>query len=128
MSGVNKAILLGHLGRDPEIRYTQGGSAVCNFSVATSESYTPKDGGDRVEKTEWHNIVAFDKLAEICGEYLYKGKQVYIEGRIQTSNWEKDGVKHYKTEIIAYTMQMIGGGDKQDRNSGGQQGQENKGW
>ena len=91
MAGVNKAILVGRLGGDPEIRYTPSGAAVANFTVATSENWKDKDG-QKQEKTEWHKIVAFAKLAEICGEYLHKGKQVYIEGRIQTRKWEdKDG-------------------------------------
>ena len=108
MAGVNKAILIGRLGRDPEIRYTPGGTAVANFSMATSENYTNRDG-NREEKTEWHRIVAFGRLAEICGEYLAKGKEIYIEGRIQTRDWEdRDGNKRYTTEIVALTMQMLG--------------------
>lgn len=107
MAGVNKVILVGNLGADPEIRYTPGGKAVATFRLATSESWT-KDGQKTV-KTEWHRVVAFDKLAEICGEYLSKGKQVYIEGKIQTRTWDdKSGVKRYTTEIIANTMQMLG--------------------
>jgi len=107
MSGVNKVILVGRLGADPEVRYTPGGAAVANFRMATSESWT-KDG-ERQERTEWHKIVAFGKLGEICGEYLAKGKQVYIEGRIQTRSWEdKDGNKRWTTEIVANNMQMLG--------------------
>lgn len=107
MAGVNKVILVGNLGGDPEIRYAQSGLAVANFSLATSETWT-KDG-QKQEKTEWHKVVAFAKLAEICGEYLHKGKQVYIEGRIQTRKWEdKEGQTRYTTEIVANQMQMLG--------------------
>ena len=108
MAGVNKAILVGRLGKDPEIKYTPSGTAIANFTIATSENYKDKDG-QKQERTEWHKIVAFGKLAEICGEYLAKGKQVYIEGRIQTRSWDdKDGNKKYMTEIVANTMQMLG--------------------
>lgn len=108
MAGVNKAILVGRLGKDPEIKYTPSGTAIANFTMATSENYKDKDG-QKQERTEWHKIVAFGKLAEICGEYLAKGKQVYIEGRIQTRSWDdKDGNKKYMTEIVANTMQMLG--------------------
>lgn len=108
MAGVNKAILVGNLGGDPEIRYTQAGLAVADFSLATTESWS-KDG-QKQDKTEWHKVVAFGKLAEICGEYLVKGKQIYIEGRIQTKKWEdKEGVTKYTTEIVANQMQMLGG-------------------
>lgn len=111
MAGVNKAILVGRLGKDPEIKYTPSGTAVTNFTIATSENFKDKDG-QRQERTEWHRIVAFGKLAEICGEYLAKGKQVYIEGRIQTRSWDdKNGNKRYTTEIIANTMQMLGRAD-----------------
>ncbi len=107
MSGVNKVILVGRLGADPEVRYTPGGAAVANFRMATSENWT-KDG-EKQERTEWHRIVAFGKLGEICGEYLVKGKQVYIEGRIQTRSWEdRDGNKRWTTEIVASSMQMLG--------------------
>ncbi|MFH1137521.1 MAG: single-stranded DNA-binding protein [Pseudomonadota bacterium] len=105
MAGVNKVILVGHLGKDPEIRYTPNGLAVATFSMATTE----RVGQDREERTEWHRIVAFGRLAEICGEYLAKGKQIYIEGRIQTREWEdRDGNKKYTTEIVANQMQMLG--------------------
>jgi single-strand DNA-binding protein len=107
-NGLNKAILIGNLGRDPEVRYTPSGVAVANFSIATSESWTNKEGGKET-RTEWHRIVAFGKLGEICGEYLSKGKQVYIEGRIQTRDWEdQNGVKRYTTEIVASQMIMLG--------------------
>ena len=108
MAGVNKAILVGRLGKDPEIKYTPSGTAIANFTMATSENYKDKDG-QKQERTEWHKIVAFGKLAEICGESLAKGKQVYIEGRIQTRSWDdKDGNKKYMTEIVANIMQMLG--------------------
>ena len=116
MKGVNKAIIIGRLGRDPETRYTQGGSAVTNFSVATSEKWVDKNTGELREQTEWHNVVCFGKLAEIAGEYLLKGAPVYIEGRLQTQSWEQDGVKRYKTEINARELQMLGSkGDGQQR-------------
>lgn len=112
MASVNKAILVGNLGRDPELKYMPNGDAVCNFSIATTDTWKDRDGNQQ-EKTEWHNIVAFKKLAEICGEYLKKGKQIYIEGRIQTRSWEdKDGVKKYTTEIVANQMQMLGRRDE----------------
>ena len=108
MAGVNKAILVGNLGNDPELRQTGSGMAVCNFRIATSEKYKDE------ERTEWHRIVTFGKLADICGQYLKKGRQVYIEGRIQTREWEKDGEKKYTTEIVANQMQMLGSkGDAQ---------------
>ena len=108
MSGVNKVILIGNLGRDPEVRYTKSGQAVASFSLATSERWTGKDG-NKEEKTEWHRVVAWGKLGEICGEYLSKGKQVYIEGRLQTREWEdNDGNKRSTTEIVANNMTMLG--------------------
>jgi single-strand DNA-binding protein len=123
MAGINKAILVGHLGRDPEVRYTQDGKAVANFSIATSETWKDKNSGEKQERTEWHRIVAFGRLGEICGEYLSKGRQVYIEGRLQTRSWEKDGVTRYSTEIVAAEMQMLGGrGDSSGGGSGGGSG------
>lgn len=108
MAGVNKVILVGNLGADPEIRYTPSGVAVANFRMATAETFKNKEG-QKETKTEWHRVVAFGKLAEICGEYLAKGKQIYIEGKIQTRSWDdKDGNKKYTTEIIANVMQMLG--------------------
>lgn len=108
---VNKAILVGHLGSDPEVRYTAGGSAVATFNIATNERWTDRTTGDKQERTEWHRIVAWGKLAEICGQYLTKGKQVYIEGRLQTRSWDdRDGNKRYTTEIVANNMVMLGGG------------------
>lgn len=108
MSGVNKVILVGNLGGDPTIRYTPSGTAVANFNIATTERYTTKEG-EREERTEWHRIVAWAKLAEICNQYLKKGKQVYIEGRLQTRQWEdQSGAKRSTTEVIANNMQMLG--------------------
>lgn len=111
---VNKVILVGNLGKDPEVRYTASGTAVANFSLATTERYKDRDGNNQ-EKTEWHNIVAWRQLAEICGKYLSKGRQVYIEGKIQTRSYDdRDGNKRYITEIVADQMQMLGGrGDNQ---------------
>jgi single-strand DNA-binding protein len=116
MAGLNKVILVGNLGADPEMRYTASGTAVAKFSLATSRKFTGKDG-QKQEKTEWHRIVAWGKLAEICGQYLAKGKQVIIEGRIEYGSYEKDGVKHYTTDIVAENMQMLGspGGRGQER-------------
>jgi len=112
-NGLNKAILIGNLGRDPEVRYTPSGVAVANFSIATSETWTNKEG-EKETRTEWHRIVAFGKLGEICGEYLAKGKQVYVEGRIQTRDWEdQNGVKRYTTEIVASQMIMLGSRDSE---------------
>ncbi len=106
---VNKVILVGNLGKDPELRYTPSGAAVATFSIATSERYKDRDGQQQ-EKTEWHNIVVWRNLAEICGKYLHKGKQVYIEGKIQTRSYDdRDGNKRYITEIVADQMQMLGG-------------------
>ncbi len=107
MASVNKVILVGNLGRDPEVRYMPNGEAVCNFSIATTENWKDKNG-QKQEKTEWHNIVMYRRLAEIAGEYLKKGRSVYVEGRLQTRKWEKEGVTRYSTEIIADQMQMLG--------------------
>ncbi len=106
---VNKVILLGRLGQDPELKYTPGGSPVCNFSLATTESWTDKSG-QKQEKTEWHRVVVWGKLAELCNQYLAKGRQCFLEGRLQTRSWDdKDGNKRYTTEILANTVQFIGG-------------------
>jgi len=111
MPSVNKVILLGNLGSDPEVRFMPNGEAVCNFSIATTESWKDK-AGEKKEKTDWHNIVMYRKLAEIAGEYLKKGRPVYIEGRIQTRKWQtKEGQDRYTTEVIAANMQMLGGKD-----------------
>ena len=108
MASVNKVIVLGNLGKDPELRHLPNGDAVCNFSLATTESWKDKDG-NKQDKTEWHNVVIFRKLAEIAGEYLKKGRPVYIEGRLQTRKWQdKEGKDRYTTEIVADQMQMLG--------------------
>jgi single-strand DNA-binding protein len=108
--GINKVILVGNLGKDPETRYMPNGKAVTNFSIATSESWTDKQSGDKQERTEWHNIVMFEKLAEIAAEYLRKGSQVYVEGSLRTRKWQdKEGKDRYTTEIVARDMQMLGG-------------------
>jgi single-strand DNA-binding protein len=109
MRGVNKAIIIGNLGKDPELRYTNSGTAVAHFSVATTESWNNKQTQNREEKTEWHNIVVWGRMAEICNEYLKKGRPVFIEGRIQTRSWEdKEGHKRYTTEIVANNVQFLG--------------------
>jgi single-strand DNA-binding protein len=105
--GVNKVILIGNLGADPVVRYMPNGGAVANLSIATSEVWKDKNTGQQQEKTEWHRVVMFQRLGEIAGEYLKKGSKVYIEGRLQTRQWEKDGVKQYTTEIVADEMQML---------------------
>jgi single-strand DNA-binding protein len=105
---INKVILVGNLGKDPEIRYTPSGTAVANFTIATTERWKDKTSGEMQEKTEWHRITAWGRLGEICGEYLAKGRQVYIEGKLQTRQWEKDGVTRYTTEVIASEMKMLG--------------------
>ena len=121
MSGsINKVILIGRLGRDPEVKYTPSGQAVAKFSIATDETYKDRNG-EQQRRTEWHNIVAWRRLAEICGEYLVKGKLVYIEGRIQTRQWEdREGNKRNTTEIVAREMQMLspkGEGDRSESSS-----------
>ncbi len=105
--GINKVILVGNLGNDPETRYMPDGGAVTNISVATSKSWKDKNSGEQREKTEWHRVVCFRRLGEIAAEYLKKGSKVYIEGELQTRQWEKEGQKHYTTEIIAREMQML---------------------
>ena len=115
--GVNKVILLGNLGNDPDVKYTQGGMAIATLSVATTFSRKDRDGNFQ-EKTEWHRVKLFGKTAEVAGEYLKKGRQVYIEGRLEYGSYEKDGVKHYTTDIIGDDMQMLGGGEGQ-RSGGG---------
>lgn len=125
--GVNKVILVGTCGQDPETRYMPNGNAVTNLSLATSEQWTDKQSGQRVERTEWHRVSLFGKVAEIAGEYLRKGSQVYIEGKLQTREWEKDGIKRYTTEIIVDmqgTLQLLGGrpqSDQAQRPAGGHQ-------
>lgn len=125
MAGINKVILVGRLGRDPEVRYTPDGTAIANFSIATSEEWKDKSTGEKKEKTEWHRIVAFRRLGEICGEYLSKGRQVYIEGRLQTRDWQdKDGNKRYTTEIVASQMQMLGSRESYENRGGSGFGKE----
>ncbi len=119
MAGVNKVILIGNLGKDPELRYTPGGQAVGSFSLATSEKWRDKDGNMQ-DRTEWHNIVVWGRQAEIAKEYLAKGRQVYIEGRIQTRSWEdKEGNKRYTTEIVAQRLNFLGGRDQGAGSAGG---------
>ena len=120
--GVNKVILVGNLGKDPDVKYTASGAAVANITVATSESWNDKQTGEKQEKTEWHRVVFFRRLAEIAGEYLRKGSQVYIEGKLQTRKWQdQSGQDRYTTEIVANEMQMLGGrgGEAGSRQQGG---------
>jgi single-strand DNA-binding protein len=110
MASVNKVILIGNLGRDPEVRYAPSGAAICNVTIATSRQWKDKTSGERQEETEWHRVVFYDRLAEIAGEYLKKGRPVYVEGRLKTRKWtDKDGVEKYTTEIVAAEMQLLGG-------------------
>ena len=125
--GINKVILVGNLGNDPEVRYMPNGNAVANVSLATSDSWKDKATGEQQEKTEWHRVVFFNRLAEIVEQYVKKGSKLYIEGRLQTRSWEQDGIKRYSTEIIASEMQMLDGrggamgGDMGDNPFGQQQ-------
>ena len=119
--GINKVILVGAVGQDPDVRYMPNGQAVTNISLATSEQWTDKQTGQKVERTEWHRVSMFGKVAEIAGEYLRKGSQVYIEGKLQTREWEKDGIKRYTTEIIVDmqgTMQLLGGRPQNQQQGG----------
>jgi single-strand DNA-binding protein len=110
MASVNKVIILGNLGRDPEVRFSADGAAVCNIAIATSSSWKDKNSGEKREETEWHRVVFYGRLAEIAGEYLKKGKPVYVEGRLKTRKWQnKEGVDQYTTEVIADSMQLLGG-------------------
>lgn len=123
MASVNKVIVLGNLGTDPEVRYMPSGGAVVNLSIATTSQWKDKSSGERREKTEWHRVVLYNRLAEVAGEYLRKGRSVYIEGRLETRKWQdKDGTDRYSTEIIGDQMQMIGGRD------GGGSGDGSKGY
>ncbi len=123
MASINKVILIGNLGRDPEVRYSANGSAMCNLRLATTRNWKDKNSGERVEETEWHSVQLFDRLAEIAGEYLKKGRPVYVEGRLRTRKWQdKEGVDRYTTEIVADTMQLLGG-----REGGGGGGMEEGG-
>ena len=120
--GVNKVILVGNLGGDPEVKYTGGGTAVCTLSVATSENWKDKQTGEQQERTEWHRVKMFGRLAEIAGEYLKKGRQVYVEGSIRTDKYtDKEGIQRYSTDIIANEMQMLGGGGEGGGNRDGGQ-------
>jgi len=115
MASVNKVILIGNLGKDPEVRYAPSGSAICNVTLATSRQWKDKTSGEKQEETEWHRVVFYDRLAEIAGEYLKKGRPVYVEGRLKTRKWtDKEGVEKYTTEIVADQMQLLG-----SRESGG---------
>lgn len=131
MASVNKVILIGNLGRDPEVRYTPSGAAVCNLSLATTRNWKNRDSGERQEETEWHRVVLYDRQAEIAGEYLKKGRPVYIEGRLKTRKWQdKEGKDTYTTEIIAETMQLLGGregGGGDDMGGGGGYSREARG-
>ena len=121
--GINKVILVGNLGRDPEVRYTAQGAAVANLRIATAEQWKDKQTGERQERTEWHSVVCFGRLGEIAGQYLKKGRQVYIEGRLQTRKWQdKDGNDRYSTEVVANDMQMLGGGSGGGDSFGDDQG------
>ncbi|MEM7361280.1 MAG: single-stranded DNA-binding protein [Pseudomonadota bacterium] len=118
--GINKVILVGNLGNDPEVRYANNGSAIANISVATTESWKDRNTGEQQERTEWHRVVMFNRLGEIAGEYLKKGSQVYIEGKLQTRKWQdQSGQDRYTTEIVANEMQMLGGRAGADMGSGG---------
>ncbi len=117
MAGLNKVMLIGRLGRDPEMKYTQQGTAICNMTIATSESWTDKSTGEKQEKTEWHRCVSFGKQAEVLGKYLVKGSQVYVEGKLQTRQYEKDGQTHYATDIVVQEFTFLGVG----QSSGGSQ-------
>lgn len=116
--GVNKVILIGNLGKDPEVRYFPNGDAVCNVTIATSESWTDKQSGEKKEATEWHNVVFARKLAEIAGQYLKKGSKIYVEGKLRTRKWEEDGIDRYTTEIVVRDMQMLDGANSGGERSG----------
>ena len=120
MASVNKVIIVGNLGRDPETRYATSGSAICNITVATSRQWKDKTSGEKKEETEWHRVVFYDRLAEIAGEYLKKGRPVYVEGRLKTRKWQdKEGVDRYTTEIVAEEMQLLGSREGGGGGSGG---------
>jgi single-strand DNA-binding protein len=109
MAGVNKVILIGNLGKDPEVRHLDNGASVANFSIATTETYKDRNSGERVDQTEWHNIVLWRGLAEVAEKYLKKGDSIYVEGKLRTRSWEKDGVTRYTTEVVGDQMTMLGG-------------------
>ncbi|KQU76781.1 MULTISPECIES: single-stranded DNA-binding protein [unclassified Rhizobacter] len=120
MASINKVILIGNLGRDPEVRYSANGAAICNVTIATSRNWKDKTSGEKMEETEWHRVVFYDRLAEIAGEYLKKGRSCYVEGRLKTRKWQdKDGAEKYTTEIIADNMQLLGGRDGGGGDEGG---------
>jgi single-strand DNA-binding protein len=120
MASVNKVIIIGNLGRDPEVRYTPSGAAVCNVSVATTRNWKNRESGEKQEETEWHRVVFYDRLAEIAGEYLKKGRPVYVEGRLKTRKWQdKEGKDTYTTEIIAEQMQLLGSREGMGSGAGG---------
>ena len=120
MASINKVILIGNLGRDPEVRYTPSGAAVCNLRLATTRNWKSRDTGERQEETEWHSVVLYDRQAEVAGEYLKKGRPVYIEGRLKTRKWQdKDGNDRYTTEIVADSMQLLGGREGTGTGTGG---------
>ena len=128
MASVNKVILIGNLGKDPEIRYAPSGSAICNITLATSRNWKDKTTGERQEETEWHRVVFFDRMAEVAGEYLKKGKSVYIEGRLKTRKWtDKEGAEKYTTEVMADKMEMLGSREGGGGGSGGSGGSEDVG-
>lgn len=127
--GVNRVILIGTLGQDPEVKYLGNGNAVCNLSLATSEEWKDKQSGEKKSQTEWHRVVLFGKVAEIAGEYCRKGGQVYIEGKLKTREWEKDGIKRYSTEIVVDmqgTMQFLGGKPADGGNAAPRQQQQSR--
>ncbi|MES2088731.1 MAG: single-stranded DNA-binding protein [Pseudomonadota bacterium] len=120
MASINKVIIIGNLGRDPEVRYSPNGAAMCNVSLATTRSWKDKNSGEKVEETEWHRVVFYDRLAEIAGEYLKKGSPCYVEGRLKTRKWQdKDGKDNYTTEIVADQMQLLGGRETRSGGGGG---------
>lgn len=124
MASVNKVILVGNLGRDPEVRYSPEGAAICNITIATSSQWKDKATGERREETEWHRVVFYNRLAEIAGEYLRKGRPVYVEGRLKTRKWQgEDGQDRYTTEVVADQMQMLGGRDGSATDAPAQEGQ-----
>ncbi|MEP7100238.1 MAG: single-stranded DNA-binding protein [Burkholderiales bacterium] len=128
MASINKVILIGNLGKDPEVRYMPSGSAICNITVATSRQWKNKDSGEKMEETEWHRVSLFDRLAEVAGEYLKKGRSVYVEGRLKTRKWtDKEGVERYTTEVIADVMQLLGSREGMGGGAGGGGGDEEGG-
>lgn len=127
MASLNKVMLIGHLGRDPEVTYTPGGMAIAKFFVATTDARVDKESGERQERTEWHRVTVFNKLAENCGRFIGKGSQVYVEGRLQTSSYEKDGITRYATEILANTVSFLSRREATDEGGQSQGGGQNPG-